>query len=466
MLKTRHTPDIETLHSLVRFSPIDNDQGNNLRKAVRLWYTQERLNLEFPWEHETFTDRDWRNHLDQNSFTNRDKLPIQQPNCITSKTIKDILFGFDFDSAEQWADWQQDFVNFFAQSYAAEKIQNYMVNMASLCPFHVTGQTLLGDLRSLVKKGCLSQENGKFRMSWPLPKILVPKLPEKISSAGDEESIFLAEDFDAYQRLFSAPIRDIQRFYIHAEYRSLDIAATRDARGNNQRSLRQLWAQPETAPVELKYHSASQNQTYLAIVYPLLIHYYQRAFYLCAYGQQSNGEHNWHNYRIDRIAAMRTLDWQDRLVPSALSNFRDNCSDADQIIEIQEEWENAYGGDFYQPQCRMLLRFNRDFHDRYIKNTFRHQTFRAIPYAQVARTLHEQHPPDQDLQVAMARVRSQPQDAYYRMDYRLNDHSVLMRLRAWSPNVEVLFPLDLRQRMADDIRQAWEFYQTERGRVT
>ena len=36
-----------------------------------------------------------------------------------------------------------------------------------------------------------------------------------------------------------------------------------------------------------------------------------------------------------------------------------------------------------------------------------------------------------------------------------------MRLRAWFPNVEVLLPEDLRQRVADDLVKSLQHYQLE-----
>ncbi|MBE9176702.1 TIGR03985 family CRISPR-associated protein, partial [Synechocystis salina LEGE 06155] len=53
-----------------------------------------------------------------------------------------------------------------------------------------------------------------------------------------------------------------------------------------------------------------------------------------------------------------------------------------------------------------------------------------------------------------------PTHSYYRMDYRVDDNNVIMRLRAWGPNVEVLFPLQLRQRMADDSKTMATLYQS------
>jgi CRISPR-associated protein (TIGR03985 family) len=210
----------------------------------------------------------------------------------------------------------------------------------------------------------------------------------------------------------------------------------------------------------LKYSSASQGK-YRVIVYPLLIHYYQRAFYLCAYAQQGSTEEGWHNYRIDRIKNIEILQWSDTSVTAELARFSDG-DDQEEITKIQDDWEEAYGCDFYQPSKTMLLRFHRDFHDRYIQKTFRHDTFKEVAPGKIRKLLQdliqEHDAPVAEMEVALQRFQANPLDAYYKMTYRTRDHSVLMRLRAWSPNVEVLFPLDLRQRMAADLHQAVSFY--------
>lgn len=36
-----------------------------------------------------------------------------------------------------------------------------------------------------------------------------------------------------------------------------------------------------------------------------------------------------------------------------------------------------------------------------------------------------------------------------------------MRLRSWSPNVEVILPGKLRQRMKEDIEKTWKLYESD-----
>jgi CRISPR-associated protein (TIGR03985 family) len=449
-------PDPKLLNSVKPFSPHDNDDGNNLGKAIRIWYSLRELAGEFTQTHHQFTDREWRIHLYEAANNNRDKFPQQLSDCIASKHIPDILFGADPQQANKWQAWRKSFIECYRPSHGQQEIDDYLDQIDSLLPSYVTGKTILNDLRYLRDIGYLQEvDNNTFQLAEDAPQV-VGTTSIQVYSPDIDNSIFLAEDFDSYQQCFAMPIRDIRRFYIHTDYRSL--GQSQDSSLAIQRQLQQVWEQPLTSPVKLKYHSASQCKILEVIVYPLLIHYYQRAFYLCACDQLGVDQKGWHNYRIDRIEQISNLAWSDPAVHKNLSEKFMAGDDQGQIDEVQEAWESAYGCDFYQPDKVMILRFDRDFHDRYIQKTFRHQTFKEVPHDQIDRLLKDRKASAPETKTVVERRQAYPQDAYYKMAYRVHDHSVLMRLRAWSPNVEVLFPQDLRQRMAADIHRAAGFY--------
>lgn len=455
-----HSPTPEFLNKLSPFRPSDrkkDQKRNTLRKAIRLWYTLQQLPAFIQQQQSPqFTDREWRSHLYLDASNDRDSHPKKLADCISTKTILQIFFGNSPQQQSRWEDWGKKLAAYYYPKYGQTEMRNYLKEIQSLLPFDVTGKTILNDMEFLSKIGYLQKLDGsEFK--------LVEQLDETKSESSTpnylldlDSSIFLAEDFNSYQESFAVPIRGIQRFYIHADYRSTG----QDYSIAVQKRLQQIWEQPKTPPVALKYSSASQGK-YCAIVYPLLIHYYQRAFYLCAYTQQGSTKEGWHNYRIDRIQNIKILKWSDVSVTAELAKFSDG-DDQEEITKIQDDWDDAYGCDFYQPSKTMLLRFNRDFHDRYIQKTFRHSTFKEVAPDKIRKLLQEltqkHNNPVAEMEVALQRFQANPLDAYYKMTYRTHDHSVLMRLRAWSPNTEVLFPLDLRQRMAADLYQAASFY--------
>jgi CRISPR-associated protein (TIGR03985 family) len=119
----------------------------------------------------------------------------------------------------------------------------------------------------------------------------------------------------------------------------------------------------------------------------------------------------------------------------------------------------AWGFDFYLPRKLMLLRFDREFHDRYIQGTFRHETFNRVNYQQ-AEQLIRQHTPQQQQQQTLLKVlksRSH-EDVYYQVYYREVDTNMKMRLRAWRPNGEVLLPWELRQSIAEEVEKEYQLY--------
>jgi CRISPR-associated protein (TIGR03985 family) len=58
----------------------------------------------------------------------------------------------------------------------------------------------------------------------------------------------------------------------------------------------------------------------------------------------------------------------------------------------------------------------------------------------------------------ISNIETHPADIYCLIDYRENDNNIIMRLRAWGDNVEVMLPEQLRQRMKKDIEQTWQLY--------
>lgn len=124
----------------------------------------------------------------------------------------------------------------------------------------------------------------------------------------------------------------------------------------------------------------------------------------------------------------------------------------------------AWGFDFYLPSQLMLIRFDRDFGDRYVKGTERHETFKEISYQQAQNLIKQKiKQPEQKQALLKILVNRSQEDAYYQVfiryqDEKYRDNNVIMRLRAWRPKCEVLFPYELRQSIAADVAQEFQLY--------
>lgn len=135
---------------------------------------------------------------------------------------------------------------------------------------------------------------------------------------------------------------------------------------------------------------------------------------------------------LDRIIpqSLVKLSWQDPRVPPLLLKKYEN-NQLPNPEEIQIEMEKAWGFDLYHRSSLMLVRFDRDFHARYIDGTFRHHTFESVDY-NTAKALLQQENQQQEQKQALLKIlhSCSPTDVYYKVKYRVDDNNVIMRLRA------------------------------------
>lgn len=270
---------------------------------------------------------------------------------------------------------------------------------------------------------------------------------------------FFTNEVSAIAELLVTKIHGEQRLFIHHEY--VVNEDLREVSADSADQLKEIWKIQPIPPIQITYHSAYLKQTQKYTVYPVCLYYYQRAYYLCAFGQRPQRTENqpqlgWYNYRLERITRLKTLSWDTPNLPFLQSEII-NKSEKYSPNYIQQELESAYGFDFYEKADLMFLRFNADFAQRYIDNSFRHPTFEKLDSYQDARALIKQLelPNFREL---LTHIKQYPDAAYYTLRYRHQDNNVIMRLRAWGPNVEVIFPEELRQRMRQDIEQTWQLY--------
>jgi CRISPR-associated protein (TIGR03985 family) len=179
-------------------------------------------------------------------------------------------------------------------------------------------------------------------------------------------------------------------------------------------------------------------------------------------------EFKWYNYRLDRIQDLQPKSWEaDKLTQSLQAEIQEKEQIKPEYTpeHIQKQLESAYGFDFYNESATMLLRFNRDFSQRHIQGTNRHNTFKQ--QKKVIEFVREHLKLETDLttqqkQSLFNKIQNSLNDYdYYSLEYRVGDNNVIMRLRAWCPNVEVILPWNLRQRMKEDIEKTWRLYESD-----
>jgi len=92
----------------------------------------------------------------------------------------------------------------------------------------------------------------------------------------------------------------------------------------------------------------------------------------------------------------------------------------------------------------MLLRFDREFHDRYIHGTFRHQPLSRVKYQQAEQLIRQHTTTHSNSRVVNSSKVSSSQDAYYQVYYREDDTNVGCACGLGDQRV-ILLPWELRQ---------------------
>lgn len=430
-------PDIALLQSLVRGS-----LKQNLPKAIRLWVWLRILYGDMPLSlDEPFTFTDWRG-----AFFSATHPTGEQPNpqhnamCSCAKTTENWLYPYALEP-----EWRQALKR---HSLISEETLNAWLQRPL---FAVTRRTLQSDLYVLSQLGWLKREGNQYDRVLTFPAYpIVEEATQLDSSYGLP---ILNPDLDIIAHNLAQPIAKVQRFFIEVSY--IVAKDKQDAVEDLQEQLKQLWHQTPIPPVRFLYHSARQTENTICIVYPVCIYYAQRAVYLCGFGQAPD-RGQWYNYRLDKISNLEELAWTDLEIPQfLLAAYQQKL--LPHPDDIEEQMHAAWGFDFYLESAKMLLRFDHNFHDRYIKNSFRHSTFQPISYREAEQLIRKSASDDRQSLLQIFSQRSS-KDAYYQVTYRVGDTNVRQRLRAWRPHVEVFLPWTLRQEIAREVATEFQYY--------
>ncbi|MBD2451581.1 TIGR03985 family CRISPR-associated protein [Nostoc sp. FACHB-152] len=446
----QEAPQVELLQWLARGS-----LKQKLLRTIRLWVwlrslygdRQERLALD-----DSFTYAEWRDALFSSTHTKGEEIPsLHDPDCPCAKTTEQWLFNEKTGIVAHL--WQESLM---AQTGITDSKKVFKRRL-----FGITRRSLQGDLEVLADLGWLVYKNEKYyRVSEFPTSPVTPKDEAESNKLSVYELNFLHDDLVGFAQNHFQKINGVQRFFLKVDY--VVPRSTLDAVEDWQYQLRELWAKTPVPPIKLTYASAKVGHQLDCIVYPVCIYYVQRAVYLCAYGESPDRQTEWYNFRLDRIQKIIALSWDNSELPLNLRQHyqRHTLPSPDYIAS---EMSRAWGFDFYLPSQLMLMRFERDFADRYVKGTERHETFEEISYQQAQKIIKQKIKQPQQQTLLKILANRSPQDAYYQVfiryqDEKYRDNNVIMRLRAWRPKCEVLFPYELRQSIAADVAKEFQLY--------
>jgi CRISPR-associated protein (TIGR03985 family) len=446
-----NTPNIEKLESLV-FGSLREEEI--LCQAVRRWEILaslsggcDRLDCGFP-SNRWFSCADWRSAA-KLMTDKKDKLG----NSIylswgdwKNININEWLFA----SSEDEEEWRQSFKKKYPVT--DEKLDRLLKS----CPFAVDERTIRNDFKALVEKERLrsrkkSKNNNEYQFiqDWS-PSIESEPIPI--------EEIF-PNEISTFFNSFVQPINGVQRFLIDLEY--IVPLKESDRIELLQEKLKKIWSEDPVNPIKLTYRSAKRYQEEVeCVVYPVCFYYLLRAPYLFAYGQTpaDKTKIDWYDYRVDRIASLEELTWENSNIPiDLLERFKRKKLPT--TNDIKYEMIEALGYDFYKPKQMMFVRFDRYFHANYIEGTERDLLFKKVNLRTIQSEINKADISLENQRILLANLESRSSDIYCRVPYRVDDNNVVMRLRAWGAKVEVILPWDLRERMTQDMRDVWKLYQ-------
>jgi len=471
--------------------------ANRLQRSVRMWVILNQIyDPELNWTialPETFTYPDLRDRIFASTHPKSDRAnaqylktkcsdrttnPKSDRPCICNSTLSDLIFTPATNQLQP--EWQQQIMHITGLSVAEIKQQ------LQQHPFAIVHRSIREDLKQLSKMGWLEQlSSGKYRRhppsALPSPPIQPSKdLPQQLSTAHLSqaqtwelmrvlESIsFVQPSLNVVVRSLWEQLTDItpaspekepeQRIFIHFDY--IISEEMQDRVDTYQEQIEQLWHKSLAGVIQFEYWLA-ENQKVPITVYPVCLHYLRRAKYLSAYGIDPSNNIAWHNYRLDRIACDRltVLTWGDPRVPKPLKDLW-HTGQLPTPNDIQSELETAWGFNFYLKSDLLIIRFPPAFARWYVDNTIRHHTFKPIAYKHLPSLINKEiSNPQQRHELLQIVNKCKPSDRYYRARIRADDINVLMRLREWRPNGEVIAPLSIRQRLMQEAADELTNYQ-------
>ena len=431
-----------------------------LQRAIRPWIIKESLynrdsDLFINVEQEASINGFTSSEVGSFNFAHwRNAFLLKFPE-VKNKTFRELLL-FE-ESIEQENDWQTQLkIRYNLDDSLIQTLINSKI-------FNVSRRTLSNDFKRLSQLQSPYLIEIDSRMGYKRIDLdrRTDTKAEANNNSSDSLNVLEVELRNIAEQLGN--VEGVQRFFIHTEY--IVKGEAQDLVGNAIAYLKKVWSQKPVPLIKISYDSASLYRHPTRIVYPICVRYIKRALYLAAYGQgaEKRQQLDYKNYRLDKITKIEALEWNTSEIPTDLKQQLWERSPEKYIPEyITYSSLQALGSDFYQPIATMLLRFPQRYHEAYIENTLRHETFKQIDTKDVAslnKLFSELNLDSQEIKTLQQKIACFPKDAYYRLNYRIDDKDVIMRLRAWGANVEVLYPQNLRDRMIIDITNTYAIYQ-------
>lgn len=447
---------------------------NSFHRAVRLWVIINKIYGDPNWASELLTNWSYPDlrsklftatHPHQDKFSAQEIINCQDSSCICHLSCQQLLGIVP----------EQELITLTNRTKA--QVHELIVGY----PFATVHRSIRADLKILADMGWLrSSGSGQYAcvLVSRLPKLIEQTQTLSLNSLSGRQQIEFIRGLETLSWIQpnlepllsslslsvlgtdSVKSTEHQRIFIELDYILND--SLQEQVDDIQATIEDLWHQAEGGVIQFDYDVEWQDVPVKVEVYPVCIHYVRRAKYLSAFGKDLAGNIDWHNYRLDQIipASLRVLAWGDPSVPIELKTRRERGK-LPTSSDVRKEMSKAWGFKFYAPAKLAILRFSSDFSDRYVSNTVRHNTFKAISYSKLPSLLRKEIKNAEELNTILNILKERsPKDAYYQVKIREDDVNIIHRMRDWRPQGEVIAPLSLRTRMMTEALAEVKNYQT------
>jgi CRISPR-associated protein (TIGR03985 family) len=463
--------------------------ASRLSRSLRLWWLLDRLyGAESHWARELtqpFRYGALRDRLFAPSHPKAETLSVaalvadcRGTDCVCQRSLRHFLTHYS--PSQSIPEWIHETAQRTGLKPTA--IETYL----DQAPFAVTHRSLRQDLALLVAQGWLEQISHRGYGCVPASQWL--QSPMEKTPTSDWAGLSLVQTWQLLHILesvaFVQPNLEIvinalweqvarshpstakqsqplsRRIFLHIDY--VVSPDNQEHVDDFQQQVESLWQTPNGGVIQFDTWVAKEQRLAHVTVYPVCLHYARRAKYLSAYGIDPFGQVGWHNYRLDRIRSdtLQILPWGDPNVPAILKQ-QQQTGTLPTPEWIEQQLEDAWGLNFYLPKGLLILRFPALFAQDYVDNTVRHSTFRKRSYANLLQLVQRQITDRQEQQAVLETLQQRsPHDAYYQAWVRVGDINVIMRLRDWRPQGEVIAPWQLRQQMQREVEEERSHYVT------
>lgn len=218
-------------------------------------------------------------------------------------------------------------------------------------------------------------------------------------------------------------------------------------------------------PLKITYKKFQTSPVITTIIFPVIFYYIKRGPYLYAIRASEFEEpgYYWEGYRLDRILDVEILDWNNQQIPVKLRELKDE-NELPTPEEVEDSlYADTLGYAFWKTRKMMFVRFERNHYRNYIQDTSRQKIFKEINFKnfQELNSDLDRFFNNKEITLILQSLRREINEEYVfcLANFYEEDIDVFLRLLSWGKNVKVILPLELKEKVFQEIQSMMKQYQ-------